>query len=48
MTVLVIGDANADLSAALRRFPYEGDDSPISTLAWGSGGSGCGAATSPL
>src|SRR5262245_8425350 len=39
MTILVIGDANADLSAALRRFPREGDDSPIGALAWGSGGS---------
>jgi sugar/nucleoside kinase (ribokinase family) len=39
MTVLVVGDANADLSAALGRFPHEGDDAPISALGWGSGGS---------
>jgi len=39
MTILVVGDANADLSAALVRFPAEGDDSQITALAWGSGGS---------
>jgi len=38
MIILVVGDANADLSAALVRFPAEGDDSQITTLAWGSGG----------
>jgi sugar/nucleoside kinase (ribokinase family) len=39
MSILIIGDANADLSAALGRFPAEGDDAPISSLGWGSGGS---------
>lgn len=39
MTILVVGDANADLSAALTRFPTEGDDWPITALSWGSGGS---------
>jgi sugar/nucleoside kinase (ribokinase family) len=39
MTILVLGDANADLSAAIQRFPAEGDDSPVASLAWGSGGS---------
>src|SRR5262245_44399519 len=39
MTVLVIGDANADLSASLGRFPHEGDDALTGTLGWGSGGS---------
>jgi ribokinase len=38
MTILVLGDANADLSAALARFPAEGDDSQITKLGWGSGG----------
>ncbi len=39
MTILVVGDANTDLSAALVRFPAEGDDTQISALEWGSGGS---------
>lgn len=39
MRILVIGDANADLTARLSRFPAEGDDSPMTDLAWGSGGS---------
>ena len=39
MTVLIVGDANADLSAALSRFPHEGDDALIGALGWGSGGS---------
>jgi sugar/nucleoside kinase (ribokinase family) len=39
MTILVVGDANADMSAALDRFPREGDDTPIAALGWGSGGS---------
>jgi len=38
MTILVVGDANADLSAALIRFPTEGDDTQITALEWGSGG----------
>src|SRR5690349_12556862 len=44
MTILVLGDANADLSAMLSRFPAEGDDSQISTLGWGSGGGGANVA----
>ena len=40
MTILVIGDANADLSAAVGRFPFEGDDAPLGALEWGSGGTG--------
>lgn len=40
MRVLVVGDANADLSATLRRFPAEGGDSPVSSLGWCSGGAG--------
>jgi len=39
MTILVVGDANADISAALVRFPTEGDDTQITALEWGSGGS---------
>jgi ribokinase len=39
MAILVVGDANADLSAALDRFPREGDDSLVLGLEWGSGGS---------
>jgi ribokinase len=39
MMILVVGDANADLSAALVRFPSEGDDTQITALGWGSGGS---------
>jgi sugar/nucleoside kinase (ribokinase family) len=39
MTILVVGDANADLSATLPRFPHQGDDSPVSALSWGGGGS---------
>jgi ribokinase len=38
MTILVLGDANADLSATIPRFPAQGDDSPITALGWGSGG----------
>jgi len=38
MTILVLGDANADLSVALPRFPAEGDDSQITALGWGGGG----------
>lgn len=38
MTILVVGDANADISATMTRFPAEGDDRPISALSWGSGG----------
>jgi ribokinase len=37
--ILIIGDANADLSAALDRFPREGDDSLVGALDWSSGGS---------
>lgn len=45
MIVLVVGDANADLSAPLERFPREGDDAPLGALAWGSGGAGTNVAT---
>ena len=45
MTILVVGDANADLSAAVNRFPHEGDDLPIAALEWGSGGSAANVAT---
>ena len=37
--ILIVGDANADLSAALDRFPHEGDDSLVGALDWSSGGS---------
>jgi sugar/nucleoside kinase (ribokinase family) len=43
--IVVVGDANADLSAALARFPHEGDDSAIRDLTWGSGGTAANAAT---
>jgi sugar/nucleoside kinase (ribokinase family) len=39
MTILIVGDANADLSAALSRFPHEGDDALVGALGWSSGGS---------
>jgi sugar/nucleoside kinase (ribokinase family) len=45
MNFLVIGDANADLSAPLRAFPREGDDTALLGLAWGSGGAGVNVAT---
>ena len=45
MAILVVGDANADLSALVMRFPAEGDYSPVSALAWGSGGSAANVAT---
>ena len=45
MVVLVVGDANADLSARLARFPHEGDDSPLAGLDWQSGGSAVNVAT---
>lgn len=45
MTILVVGDANADLSGTLVRYPTEGDDSLLCTLAWGSGGSAVNVAT---
>lgn len=45
VTVLIIGDANADLSAALSHFPHEGDDTPVSALGWSSGGAGTNVAT---
>lgn len=40
MIVLVVGDANADLSAPLAGFPREGDDVALTDLAWSSGGAG--------
>lgn len=45
MTIVIVGDANADLSASLTRFPHEGDDSPLRDLAWGSGGAAANVAT---
>lgn len=45
MTILIVGDANADVGAALSRFPREGDDSHVNELAWGSGGTGVNVAT---
>ena len=45
MTILVVGDANADISATLSRFPSEGDDSSINLLQWSSGGSAANVAT---
>ena len=39
MVCLVLGDANADLSAKLAFFPREGDDAGITNLGWQSGGS---------
>lgn len=45
MTILVVGDANADLSGTLDRYPAEGDDSVLSALAWGSGGAAVNVAT---
>ncbi len=45
MTILVVGDANADMSGTLDRYPAEGDDSPLSALTWGSGGSAVNVAT---
>jgi ribokinase len=44
MTVVVVGDVNVDLTAALTRFPHEGDDSSVTALGWGSGGSAANAA----
>ncbi|MFO0756044.1 MAG: carbohydrate kinase family protein [Byssovorax sp.] len=45
MNVVVLGDANADLSAPVRAFPAEGDDCPLLDLGWGSGGAGVNVAT---
>ncbi|MDI1481312.1 carbohydrate kinase family protein [Polyangium sp. y55x31] len=45
MVFLVVGDANADLSSTLARFPDEGDDVPMTELGYGSGGSGANVAT---
>lgn len=36
---LVVGDANADISAFLQHYPSEGADSLINALGWSSGGS---------
>lgn len=38
MVCLIIGDANADLCATLDCFPVEGDDAPITSLGFSSGG----------
>jgi sugar/nucleoside kinase (ribokinase family) len=45
MVFLACGDANADLGASLRRFPHEGDDCPMESLVWSSGGSAANVAT---
>ncbi|MDI3284401.1 carbohydrate kinase family protein [Polyangium sp. 15x6] len=45
MVFLVVGDANADISSTLARFPDEGDDVPMTSLGYGSGGSGANVAT---
>lgn len=45
MSILVLGDANADLAAPLRAFPREGDDAALLDLAWGSGGAGVNVVT---
>lgn len=45
MTILIVGDANADLSAKLPAFPTEGDDCQLDQLGWGSGGSSANVAT---
>ncbi len=42
---LVVGDANADLTADLARFPHEGDDCPLRALGWSSGGGAANVAT---
>jgi ribokinase len=39
MTILVVGDVNADITAILPYFPPEGDDCTVGELHWGSGGS---------
>jgi ribokinase len=44
VTVLVIGDAIADLSAIVDQFPQEGGDSPLRELGWYSGGMGANVA----
>ena len=36
---LIVGDANADISAFLQHYPSEGSDSLINALGWSSGGS---------
>ncbi|TKD10422.1 carbohydrate kinase family protein [Polyangium fumosum] len=45
MVFLVVGDANADLSSTLARFPDEGDDVAMTALGYSSGGSGANVAT---
>jgi sugar/nucleoside kinase (ribokinase family) len=45
MVFLVVGDSNVDLNGRLDRFPREGDDSPLSDLAWSSGGTAGNVAT---
>jgi ribokinase len=39
MTILVVGDANADISAMLNQYPHEGADALVHQLVWSSGGS---------
>ncbi len=44
MTILILGDANADMSAAVAFFPREGDDVLVDGLGWSSGGAGANVA----
>jgi sugar/nucleoside kinase (ribokinase family) len=45
VTILVVGDANADVTGAVSHFPHEADDCQIADLGWSSGGSGVNTAT---
>ncbi len=42
---LIVGDANADITAFMQHYPAEGADSLISDLGWSSGGSASNTAT---
>lgn len=44
MTILVVGDLNADLTATLPFLPQPGDDCTVTSLTWGGGGSAANAA----
>jgi sugar/nucleoside kinase (ribokinase family) len=45
MTILVVGDANADISAAVEGMPQEGDDVLVAGVHWHSGGSAANVAS---
>jgi sugar/nucleoside kinase (ribokinase family) len=45
MAILVVGDANADLSAATPFYPGAGGEVTLAGLSWGSGGAGVNTAT---